>query len=57
MNTLKKSCKTEFKLASVKDDTIWRWKDAVIARTSETLQRLGFFGSAGSESSSRPALP
>merc|ERR1719373_1205345 len=30
VNTLKKSCKNDFKSTSVKDTTIWRWKEKVI---------------------------
>ena len=45
VSTLKKSCKNDFKSVSVKDTTIWRWKDAVIKRTTEALSKLGFFGS------------
>eukprot|EP00092_Neocalanus_flemingeri_P099774 GFUD01127316.1.p1 GENE.GFUD01127316.1~~GFUD01127316.1.p1 ORF type:complete len:574 (-),score=144.49 GFUD01127316.1:85-1806(-) len=45
VSTLKKSCKNDFKSVSVKDTTIWRWKDAVIQRTTEALSKLGFFGS------------
>jgi len=48
VNTLKKSCKNDFKSASVKDTTIWRWKDQVISKTSEVLTKLGFFHSSDS---------
>jgi len=44
VSTLKKSCKNDFKSVSVKDTTIWRWKDTVIQRTTEALSKLGFFG-------------
>jgi len=43
VNTLRKSCKEHFKSKSVKDATVWRWKDPVISRTSRTLRTLGFF--------------
>merc|ERR1711884_886628 len=46
VNTLKKSCKNDFKSVSVKDTTIWRWKDQVIQKTSDALLKLGFFGSS-----------
>lgn len=46
VNTLKKSCKNDFKSVSVKDTTIWRWKDQVIHKTSDALLKLGFFGSS-----------
>ena len=45
VKTLKKSCENDFKSVSVKDTTIWRWKDAVIQKTSDALLKLGFFGS------------
>jgi len=49
VNTLKKSCKNDFKSVSVKDTTIWRWKDQVIQKTSDALLKLGFFGSSKHE--------
>merc|ERR1719309_936731 len=45
VNTLKKSCKNDFKSASVKDTTIWRWKDKIVQKTSEALQKMGFLDS------------
>ena len=33
VNTLKKSCKEQFKTGSIKDTTIWRWKDQVVDKT------------------------
>jgi len=42
VSTLKKSCKNDFKSVSVKDSTIWKWKDTVIQRSSEALITLGF---------------
>jgi len=52
VNTLKKSCKDDFKSVSVKDTTIWRWKEPVIQRTSDALGKLGFFGPKLSTTSS-----
>jgi len=43
VTALKKSC-TEFKKTSVKDTTIWRWKDQLIAKTTSSLLKMGFFG-------------
>jgi hypothetical protein len=43
VKTLKKSCATEYKSKSVLDTTIWRYKDEVIARSTDVLSRLGFF--------------
>lgn len=43
VSTLKKSCARDFKNASVIDTTIWRYKDQLVARTTETLYKLGFF--------------
>ena len=40
---LKKSCDRDFKNASVKDTSIWKWKKQVIKGTSRTLNALGFF--------------
>jgi hypothetical protein len=37
----RKKCDSEFKNVSVRDTTIWRWKDQVIQGTSGTLQELG----------------
>ena len=42
VNTLKKSCKNDFKSASVRDTTIWRWKDDIVQKTSEALSKMGF---------------
>jgi len=42
VRTLKSSC-TEYRSNSIKDTTIWRYKDQLIARTTDTLRRLGFF--------------
>lgn len=40
---LKKSCNSDFKLYTVKDTTIWRYKDELIQRASKALKDLGFF--------------
>eukprot|EP00092_Neocalanus_flemingeri_P043557 GFUD01048031.1.p1 GENE.GFUD01048031.1~~GFUD01048031.1.p1 ORF type:complete len:579 (+),score=143.04 GFUD01048031.1:84-1820(+) len=57
VSTLKKSCKNDFKSASVKDTTIWKWKDAVIGKTTEALQKLGFFGTPDNRNSVNSVLP
>jgi len=44
VSTLKKSCANDFKSSSVRDTTIWKWKDAVVSKTTEALLKLGFFG-------------
>jgi len=44
VSTLKKSCVKDFKNQTVKDTTIWRWKDQLIAKTTVPLLKLGFFG-------------
>lgn len=44
VSTLKKSCFDDFKSHSVKDTTIWRWKDGIISRTTSALLKMGFFG-------------
>jgi len=43
VTALKKSC-VEFKKTSVKDTTIWRWKDQLISKTTSALLKMGFFG-------------
>ena len=45
VNTLKKSCKNDFKSVSVRDTTIWRWKEAVMQGASQALRKLEFLGS------------
>lgn len=40
---LKKSCESEFKSNTVKDTTIWKYKDELITRVTDVLQGLGFF--------------
>jgi len=47
---------TDFKNVSVKDTTMWRWKEQVIQKTSEALLKLGFFG-AKHDPLSDAALP
>lgn len=42
VKTLKKTC-TEYRQNSVVDTTIWKYKDKLISRTTETLKNLGFF--------------
>jgi len=52
VSTLKKSCAESFKKNSIKDTTIWRYKDELISRTTTSLLKMGFFGPpAGSETS------
>jgi len=41
---LKKFC-ADFRQNSVMDTTIWNFKENLITRTTDTLQKLGFFGS------------
>lgn len=43
VKTLKKSCE-QFRHESVMDTTVWRYKDALISRVTDTLRVLGFFG-------------
>uniref|UniRef100_A0A023GAL3 Glycosyltransferase family 92 protein n=1 Tax=Amblyomma triste TaxID=251400 RepID=A0A023GAL3_AMBTT len=40
---LKKSCNSEFKVYTVRDTTIWRYKDELIQRATKALKDLGFF--------------
>ncbi|XP_063592845.1 uncharacterized protein LOC134769963 [Penaeus indicus] len=40
---LHKTCESEFKVHTVRDTTIWKYKRSLILRASETLRRLGFF--------------
>lgn len=42
VKTLKKSC-TEFRQNSILDTTIWKFKDALVSRTTEALLNLGYF--------------
>lgn len=44
VKTLKKSC-DEFKEHSIRDETIWKFKDELINRSVKTLETLGFFRS------------
>uniref|UniRef100_A0A1B6FCX5 Glycosyltransferase family 92 protein n=1 Tax=Cuerna arida TaxID=1464854 RepID=A0A1B6FCX5_9HEMI len=46
VRTLKKTC-DEFRHNSVIDTTIWKFKDTLIARVTETLRTLGYFGVSG----------
>ena len=42
---------------NLKDTTIWKWKDQVILKTSEALQKLGFFGSPDNRNSVNYVIP
>ncbi|XP_022657968.1 uncharacterized protein LOC111248999 [Varroa destructor] len=42
---LQKSCESEFKSSTIRDTTIWRYKDELITRVTATLQKLDFFAS------------
>ncbi|KAK7793902.1 hypothetical protein R5R35_003579 [Gryllus longicercus] len=42
VRNLKKSC-VEYRQNSIVDTTIWKFKDKLIKRTTETLRKLGFF--------------
>lgn len=50
---LKNSCKTDFRVYTTRDTTIWRYKDDLIARTRDVLDTLGFFPT----SAHSPATP
>lgn len=43
VKSLKKTC-VEYRENSVLDTTIWRYKDQLVERVTETLRTLGFFG-------------
>ncbi|XP_077295621.1 uncharacterized protein LOC143917881 [Arctopsyche grandis] len=43
VKTLKKSCE-QFRQESVMDTTVWRYKDTLVNRVTDTLRTLGFFG-------------
>ncbi|XP_003703438.1 uncharacterized protein LOC100878671 [Megachile rotundata] len=43
VKSLKKSC-VQYRENSVRDTTIWRYKDQLIERVTRTLETLGFFG-------------
>jgi len=43
VSSLKQSCKEDFKAVSVKDTSLWKWKDEIIQRSSKVLHKLGFF--------------
>jgi hypothetical protein len=54
VNTLKKSCARDYKNVSIIDTSIWRYKDAVVSRSTDALYKLGFFrttGPSGAEAS------
>lgn len=54
---LRKTCK-DFRVNTVRDTTIWKYKDDLIARTTATLTDLGFISaSGGSSGSSHPSSP
>lgn len=42
VKTLKKSCE-EFREHQMEDTTIWKWKEELVQRSIQTLDRLGFF--------------
>lgn len=44
VRSLKKTC-VEYRENSVIDTTIWRYRDKLISRVTDTLKTLGFFGS------------
>jgi len=46
VRTLKKTC-DEYRQNSVIDTTIWKFKDALIGRVTDTLRTLGYFGPSG----------
>ncbi|KAJ8666839.1 hypothetical protein QAD02_008501 [Eretmocerus hayati] len=46
VKSLKKTC-VEYRENSIRDTTIWRYKDELINRSTSTLQALGFFGPPG----------
>lgn len=48
---LKNSCKTDFRVYTVRDTTIWRYKEQLIARTHDVLNTLGFFARTAASSS------
>lgn len=40
---LKNSCKTDFRIYTIRDTTIFKFKNELIARTTDVLNKLGFF--------------
>jgi len=52
VSTLKKSCQDSYKKNSIKDTTIWRWKDQLISKTTSALLKMGFFGGHSSSDKS-----
>ncbi|XP_053202605.1 uncharacterized protein LOC128387433 [Panonychus citri] len=49
---LKNSCKTDFRIYTTRDTTIWKYKDQLIANSNAVLSHLGFFESPSPSSSS-----
>jgi hypothetical protein len=45
---LKNSCKTDFRVYTVRDTTIWRYKDELITKAHDALDELGFFANSNS---------
>ncbi|XP_022244175.1 uncharacterized protein LOC106461494 isoform X1 [Limulus polyphemus] len=45
VGSLKKTCKSEFRAYTVRDTTIWRYKNELTQRVTEVLNKLGFFRS------------
>ena len=37
-----KDCEEKFLRHTVKDTSVWKWKEAVIGNSSKVLQKLGF---------------
>ncbi|XP_063595892.1 uncharacterized protein LOC134772748 isoform X1 [Penaeus indicus] len=54
VTTLKKSCSTEYKNHTILDTTIWRYREPLVGRVTDTLVRLGFFNPG---TASRPNDP
>lgn len=46
VRTLKKTC-DEYRNHSVIDTTIWKYKDVLVSRVTDTLRTLGYFGVNG----------
>lgn len=46
VRTLKKTC-DEYRHNSVIDTTIWKFKDTLISKVTDTLRTLGYFGASG----------
>ncbi|XP_023229298.1 uncharacterized protein LOC111629645 [Centruroides sculpturatus] len=43
VGSLKNSCKTDFRIHTIRDTIIWRYKDELVKRTANVLSKLGFF--------------